>query len=112
MKHLTFKEYLESKEQLREAVSKTPKQTSTYQVVKYCRLVIGESKENKTTVSLRPKNRIIVEWEYLDVDNPIPLSIKFDGARDVDPFDDHKTFWQGDKLQKWLWRNTKEGING
>ena len=111
MRHLTFKEYLESKERLSEAVENTPKQTTTYDVTKYCRLVVGESKDDKTTISLKPKNRIIVEWEYLSIDNPTPLSIKFDGAKDVDPFNDHTTFWQGKKLQTWLWRNTREENN-
>lgn len=105
---LTFKEYLDSKEQLREAVSKTPRRNAEYTVRKYCKLVIGESKDEKDYVPLKPKHKVFVDWLYEDVDNPTILGIRFEGVRTVDSDGEFQTFWSGDKLLKWLVRNTRE----
>ena len=102
--NLTFKQYLASKEKLREAIKNTPKQSVRYTVNKYCKLVVGESKEEKEYVNLKPKHTICVDWLYEDIDNPTPLKISFD----TDQPHDSKTFWQGAKLMKWLNRNTHE----
>lgn len=107
-KKLTFKEYLDSKERLREAVNRTPKRTAEYTVRKYCKLVVGESKEEKEYVNLKPKHKIFVEWLYENTDNPTILAIKFDGVQDVSPEDEHKSLWQGERLLRWLLRNTRE----
>ena len=47
LKKLTFKEYLETKDRLRESIQITPQQTTTYLVNTYCKMVVGEAKENK-----------------------------------------------------------------
>lgn len=108
---LSFKEYLASKEKLREAVSKTPQRVATYSVRKYCKLVIGESKEEKSQITLKPNHKITVDWLYEDVDNPTPVSLKFSGLKDVAEEDSFNTYWQGVKLQKWLARNAREETN-
>src|SRR5271170_5200582 len=97
---LTFKEYLESKDKLREAVLKTPQRTATYTVRKYCKLIIGESKEEKKQMVLKPKHKICVEWLYTDVDNPTIVSMKFDGVKEVPPEEQFETYWNGAKLTK------------
>lgn len=107
-KKLTFKEYLDSKEKLREAAKNTPQQTSEYKVRKYCKLVVGESKVDKEYINLKPKQTIIVEWLYNNIDNPTVVSIKFDGVRNIDPSNEYETFWEGERLLRWLHRNTKE----
>lgn len=107
-KKLSFKDYLESKERLREAVTKTPKRTVEYTVRKYCKLVLGETKDDKEYVNLKPKHKIFIEWLYENTDNPTILSIKFDGIQDKTTEDEHLTFWQGERLLKWLVRNTRE----
>jgi hypothetical protein len=107
-KKLTFKQYLDSKEKLREAVNRTPKRTAEYTVRKYCKLVVGESKEEKEYVNLKPKHKIFVEWLYENTDNPTILSIKFDGVKDVPTNEERKSLWQGERLLKWLLRNTRE----
>lgn len=109
--NLTFKEYLDSKEKLREAVTKTPQRVASYTVRKYCKLVIGESKEEKSQMALKPNQKITVDWLYEDVDNPTPVSLKFDGPKDVDAEQAHQTYWQGSKLLKWLNRNAREETN-
>ena len=105
---LTFKEYLESKERLREAIEKTPKQVKEYTVSKYCKLVVGESKEEKEQINLKPKQKIIVEWLYNDIDNPTVTKITFNGVcPDIDS-NEYNSYWNPKKLQKWLMKNTYE----
>lgn len=106
--NLTFKQYLDSKEKLREAVAKTPRRVASYNVRKYCKLIVGESKEEKSQVVLKPNQKITVDWLYEDIDNPTPVSIKFNGPKDIESDQQYETYWQGSKLLKWLVRNTRE----
>ncbi len=106
--NLTFKEYLESKEKLREAIKVTPQQTVQYKVNKYCKLVVGESKDDKEQINLKPNQTIVVEWLYNDIDNPTPLKITFEGVCPKIDSLKYDTYWQPHKLQKWLLKNTHE----
>jgi hypothetical protein len=107
MTRLTFKEYLDSKKQLLMAINEHPIQTVTYDVVSYCKLIVGE-KVDKYQVSLKPKQSIIVEWEYENVHTaPKPISIRFENVRDVDEYEEFVTYWSGDKFKSWLNKNTK-----
>ena len=108
MEKLTFKQYYESKKQLREAIKETPQQSVEYTVYKYCKLVVGENKEEKEQINLKPNQKIRVEWLYETIDNPTPLKICFEGLNDIDPNNNYATYWQGSKLQQWLARNTRE----
>lgn len=105
---LTFKDYVSSKDQLRSAIDNTPQRVAEYEVRKYCKLPVGETKEEKEQVSLRPKHKITVEWLYNDVDNPTPLNLKFEGPTEIDPDDERSALWNGERLLKWLLRNTHE----
>lgn len=105
--NLTFKEYLESKERLREAIKKTPQQISQYTVKKYCKLVVGESKNEKEQINLKPNQIITVEWLYNDIDNPVPLRIMFEGVCSNIDAAEYKSYWQPQKLQRWLSKNTR-----
>jgi len=105
---LTFRQYLQSKDALREAVNETPQQTKEYLVTKYCKLVVGESKDNKEQINLKPNNKVIVEWLYDDIDNPSITNITFEGVCDSIDSEDHTTYWQTYKLQRWLLRNTNQ----
>lgn len=104
MRKLSFKQYLNSKEKLRRAISETPVVSTTYVVRKYCRIRLGESRDHRKEVSLKPKQRIIVEWQYDDLNNPKPLSVVLD---DVSPIE-HSVYWAGSKLRGWLSKNTIE----
>ena len=108
-KKLTFKEYLESKVKLREAVQNTPQRVARYNVRKYCKLVLGEKTE-KQYVNLKPKQHVLVEWLYDDEDKPTLVGIQFEGVAEVDPEDTFDTYRGGERLQKWLLRNTREEI--
>lgn len=105
---LTFKDYLDSKEKLREAVTKTPQRSAIYNVRKYCKLIVGESKEDKSQVALKPNQKICVEWLYTDVDNPTVVSMTFEGVKEIEAEQQYETYWDGTKLMKWLNHNATE----
>lgn len=107
MKHLTFKQYVESKTKLLEAITNVPERTATYKVRKYCKLVVGENVEEQQKIELKPKQKVIVKWKYYD-ETPDAVSIQVEDVANVDPEDTFSTFWKGDKLIKWLNRNANE----
>ena len=104
MKKLTFKEYIESKEKLRRAIQETPVASTYYVVKKYCKIRIGESREYRSEVALKPKQTIIVEWRYDDINNPNPISITLDDISQ----EEKPIYWSGQKLKNWLSKNTIE----
>lgn len=104
MEKLSFKQFLDSKEQLLRAIENPPVNVVEYEIRKYCTLYVGESKEAKELISLKPKNKIIIEWLYEDLNDPQPINIQFEGIDQE--CDDYVTFWSGDKLNKWLNRHT------
>lgn len=101
---LTFGEYVQSKEQLRSAITNTPERIAEYEVHKYCKLPINDKKQK---VSLRPKHRIIIKWLY-ENEEPIPVNIRFEGPQEIDPDEEASAAWNGERLLKWLLRNTNE----
>ncbi len=108
MEKLTFKQYLESKDKLREAIKQTPVHTAEYVMRKYCKLPVGESKEDKKYIALKPKHKLIVEWHYQDLYNPTLQSISFDDVDEVNADEKHSSFWSDERFKKWLLRNTRE----
>lgn len=108
MEKLTFKQYLKSKEQLREALKLTPVRKAEYVMRKYCKLPVGESKEDKRYVALKPKHKLIVEWNYRDFDNPDLVSICFEDVDGVNNGEEFSSFWSDERFKKWLLRNTRE----
>jgi len=103
---LSFKDYIDSKKKLLEAIKETPIASLTYSVKKYCKIRVGESRDKRYEVALKPTHTLIVEWQYDDIDNPEPVSIIFD---DVST-DEHDVYWNGKKLQEWLSKNAIEEI--
>lgn len=108
MTQLTFKQYLESREQLLKAIENTPITILEYDIRKYCTIPVGENEDEKQLIGLKPKNKIIVEWSYENIDNPQPISVRFSGIAEED--DQFSTFWSGQKLNKWLLRYANKGI--
>jgi hypothetical protein len=109
MNKLSFKEYLESKQQLLKTLGECPIQSLTYNVTKYCRLIVGENNDKKA-VLLKPGHTIIVEWQYQNVEDvtPQPLSIRFEDSKDIDASEEFNTPWKSTKLAKWLSKNSIE----
>lgn len=104
---LTFKEYLDSKKQLEEALQKTPHVTLEYVVYKYCTLTVGEDKSSKESITLKPKQELIIEWAYFTPNKPTPISVTIDHQLNESAIS-HVPFLDGHKLSKWLIRNTQE----
>lgn len=108
---LTFKQYLDGKEQLRKAIENTPITVVEYEVRKYCSIAIGESKEEGKIIGLKPKQKVVIQWRYDDINNPTPDYVRFVGVSTLDEGEEQQMFWTGTKLQKWLMRHAKEGQN-
>lgn len=106
MEKLTFKKYLESKDQLVQAISKTPVSVIEYKVHKYCSIQLNES----DNINLKPNSTLIIEWKYEDVNNPTPINIKFQGIKGIENQSFVPTI-SGTKLTKWILKNTIGGIN-
>ena len=105
---LTFKEYLNSKERLREALQKTPERTGRYAINKYCKIAIGETKDSKEYVNLKPKQRVEVDWLYEDIENPSVQSIRFYDVEGIKDGVEFSILWGHDRLDKWLFKNARE----
>lgn len=105
---LSFKEYLDSKDKLLQAIQETPVQTIRYDIKKYCRLPIGE-KEDKQYVPLKPKQIIIIEWRYDSVFNdPTPVGVRFEMLKEFTEDEQFNTYWSGTRLKKWLSKHAVE----
>lgn len=107
-KKLTFKEYLESKRRLLEAIKENPHQTVCYNVRRYCKVAVGESKENKHYINLKPHQTILVEWLFTAPDTPTIVGLKFDKVPGVELAEEFSPFWSTERTHKWLQRNTRE----
>lgn len=111
MEKQTFKQYLDSREQLLRAIQNTPITNEVYEVKKYCTLNVGETEDNAVLLKLKPKQQVIVEWLYADVNNPTPQSVRVVGAKEIDESNKHDVFWTGTKLSKWLLRHASRSSN-
>lgn len=110
---LTFKEYLDSKKKLLEAITRSPVQRSVYDVNRYCKLAVleDENDENKITLLLKPKQQVVVEWKYENVDSPTPVHIRIEDEKNPELCEtEYYTDWKGLKLKGWLSKNTTESI--
>jgi len=110
MEKLTFKQYLNSKTKLLEAIEESPIYTATYTVSKYCKLPVGESKDLKEYIHLKPKHQIVVEWDYGNPDDPQALTIKFDKVVDLDREKAYNPLWISERLEKWLTKNARKTL--
>jgi hypothetical protein len=98
--NLSFKDYLEAKNRLKQAGENCPRIKQLYEVRKYCKIPLhdGINEEEKVYVSLKPKDTIEILWEYQAVDHPIPLQLCL-------TFDDDKIMyftWSNAKINKWV----------
>lgn len=107
----TFRQYLEGKEQLREAIKKVPVTEIEYEIRKYCTIMVGESVEGGDSVSLKPKQRVTVRWNYENRLSPIPECVRINTEGLYVDDEEYSIFWSSDKLQKWLIRHAREGVN-
>jgi len=110
---ISFSQYLDSKKQLLESIKRDPIITTSYTVVKYCKLPIASNDDanEKQYIELKPKHIIEVVWHYKndlkDIDiNEMqrqPLKIKL-----IDQCVEFALQLKEQKLTKWLQTNTRE----
>lgn len=107
---LSFKQYLDSKAKLYEALERDPVHQAIYEVHKYCRIVVGGLKEDKQYINLKPKQKILVKWRYAKLDEtPDPVSISLPHLCESDHDESSfETFQSGERLMKWLRNNARE----
>lgn len=104
MVKMTFKEYYDSKEILREAAASVPRINSEYEMTRYCQFPILAEDDDKEYLSLKPKDRINILWEYLRTDDtPFPVKVEI-----VSDEDTQRVFpcWGKSKLLTWIQKNT------
>ena len=65
MKTAGLKQFINSKNQLLEALKRDPIHRATYEVTKYCKMPVGESKETKQYIPLKPKQTIVVSGNMI-----------------------------------------------
>ncbi len=106
MSQLTFKQYLESKEQLLRVIEKAPITIQEHLIKKYCSIPVNEQDGEKIMVHLKPKNKLIVEWDYTNKDKPIPLSVKFEGVIGLYEEDSYELIWNDEKIRQWILNNS------
>ena len=99
MDKLTFKQYLDSRSQLLEAVNRPPKSKIVYQIKKYCTLKLYEG---DTGLGLKPGNQLTVEWDYANPQSPTPLNATFNGKN-------VQVAITTAKFTKWLLSNCSKG---
>ncbi len=94
---MNFKEYYESKEQLKRAGIENIRTNIKYSMTKYCKIPIFEDiNSDKTYISLKPNDVIEILWEY---ESSTPILKKFvlcaDGEHTLIPC------WTSNKMYEW-----------
>lgn len=104
---LSFKEYIESKNKLKIAGDDYPRYKLDYEVNKYCKLPILEDYESdqKTYISLKPKDRISILWEKIDFVRP---TVKYILIKENDKETKYYLSWSLPKFSNWLKTSTFE----
>lgn len=70
---------------------------------------MGAVKESKEYVNLKPKQRLIIEWKYEDIEKtPEPVSVRFLKVKGVEEEKRFPTFWNGDRFLTWIGNNARE----
>lgn len=109
MTKLSFKDYYKlSKQQLVEAAKQTPSVVNNYNVRSYCKLPLLNDNSEEVMITLKPKQKVLVNWLYEDINNPTCVSISFDGVKELESYISFKTNWKTKKMIEWLNKNTNK----
>lgn len=96
----SFAKYLESREQLLQAITKDPIVSIQYEITKYSKLILDES------YNMRPQQRITIKWKYTSVDEkPIPIDITIPQTTSITPL---TGLYDSQTMFKWLNSNARE----
>ncbi len=102
MKNLSFKEYYESKQRLLQEATSSVVFKTTHDVYKYCKVPLL-LEDNKTHISFKPKDIIIVEWQRSS-DMIIPLTIEINKQK-------YTPSWNSKKMKNWVESATTQNLN-
>lgn len=108
MKVAGLKSFIDSKTQLLSILKRDPVHEAQYEVTKYCKIPVGESKDSKQYIPLKPKQKLTIKWKYDSLcleDTPEPIVVDFQFMSEDST---HNIFQSGDKLRKWLNTNAFE----
>ena len=107
MKLAGLQSFIDSKNQLLDIIQRDPIHGVSYTVSKYCRVPVGETKNDKQYVQLKPKQTLTINWQYTNdlSEPPTPVDITFNFMVENNT---HRMFQTGAKLRKWLSTNTFE----
>lgn len=108
MNKISFKEYLESKKRLQEAIQNEADYTINYRITRYCRLVV-ENESKKEPINLKPGHMITINWRKRD-ETPEPINIIFENIKNTVPGKKYKTTMERFVFLRWLGRNSFEEI--
>lgn len=101
---ISFKEYLESKNVLKEAID-TPKPSVTvYEMNKYCKLPVSILSE-KQQVSLKPKQMLEILAEPSNPSKILSITVESEHNK-VKTKTTFKPFWSSERVTKWIDKNT------
>ena len=100
---LSFKEYLDNKEKLRQAINKQPKQVLNYKALKYCKLPVLLDGD-RVDVDVRPGYFISITWLYTGTEDKDPTPILL--TLDIDSVEETVLpFWKKAKFVGWVEKN-------
>ena len=102
---------MDSKRQLLSAIQNTPVTVIEYEIRKYCTLSVGETPELAVIIALKPRQTILIEWLYTNKDHPTPEKISILNMESTELPIEQPIYWNDVKLNKWLTRYAKDGIN-
>lgn len=94
---LSFSDYVESKNILKNAIEDAPKHKQCFNVTKYCKIPVNENfKTNeKTYFSLKPKDSVEVIWEKHDTQMIVRYII-------INEEYNYFPTWSNKKFSNWL----------
>lgn len=93
---INFKEYYNSRQQLKEALDNEPIKRYRFSLNKYCKIPIIENEE-KSSISLKPKDIIEVLFEGHNSDRVIEFVCNDKKI---------KLSWSSEKIRSWISANT------
>lgn len=108
IKKISFKDYLESKRRLQEAIQNEAHYTINYRITRYCRLVV-ENDSKKEPINLKPGHMITINWRKL-AESPEPMDITFENTKNTVPGKKYRTTMERFVFIRWLGRNSFEEI--
>lgn len=107
---INFKQYLESvKSELREAMDSSPQLLEdTHIVQSHCKIRVGEDKDSRETLLLRPSEKLRIFSHILEDNTKIPSHLIVEQSKKLDDNHQYPLYWSNKKITEWLNKHTKK----